>query len=137
MRILVSWNPDRFGGTKALPQNIRPRTNPATGSVPVLRPCRFKAPVTRRSWRGLTAAARSSMMTRLKFGERAMQRVTITLDDDLMADLDRIIAARGYQHRSEAIRDLARSGLEQAAVEVAGSRNCVATLVYVYDHHAP
>jgi CopG family transcriptional regulator, nickel-responsive regulator len=65
-----------------------------------------------------------------------MQRVTITLDDDLMADLDRIIEARGYQNRSEAIRDLARSGLEQAAVEVAGSRNCVATLVYVYDHHA-
>jgi CopG family nickel-responsive transcriptional regulator len=65
-----------------------------------------------------------------------MQRVTITLDDDLMDDLDRIIAARGYQNRSEAIRDLARSGLEQAAVEVAGTRNCVAALVYVYDHHS-
>ncbi len=65
-----------------------------------------------------------------------MQRVTVTLDDDLMDDLDRIIAARGYQNRSEAIRDLARSGLEQAAVEVAGSRHTVATLVYVYDHHA-
>ncbi len=65
-----------------------------------------------------------------------MQRVTITLDDDLMADLDRIIASRGYQNRSEAIRDLARSGLEQAAVEVAGSRHCVAAVVYVYDHHA-
>src|SRR3954447_16604553 len=65
-----------------------------------------------------------------------MQRVTITLDDDLMDDLDRIITARGYQNRSEAIRDLARSGLEQAAVEVAGSRHCVAALVYVYDHHA-
>src|SRR3569833_1323925 len=65
-----------------------------------------------------------------------MQRVTITLDDDLMADLDRIIAARGYQNRSEAIRDLARSGLEQAAVEAAGTRPCVAALVYVYDHHA-
>ena len=65
-----------------------------------------------------------------------MQRVTVTLDDDLMADLDRIIAARGYQNRSEAIRDLARSGLEQAAVEVADTRHCVAALVYVYDHHA-
>ena len=65
-----------------------------------------------------------------------MQRVTITLDDDLMADLDRIITSRGYQNRSEAIRDLARSGLEQAAVEVAGARPCVAALVYVYDHHA-
>ena len=65
-----------------------------------------------------------------------MQRVTITIDDELMTELDRIIEARGYQNRSEAIRDLARSGLEQAAVEVAGSRHCVATLVYVYDHEA-
>jgi CopG family nickel-responsive transcriptional regulator len=69
-------------------------------------------------------------------GVTSMQRVTVTLDDDLMADLDRIIAARGYQNRSEAIRDLARSGLQQAAIEVAGSRNCVAALVYVYDHEA-
>jgi CopG family transcriptional regulator, nickel-responsive regulator len=75
-------------------------------------------------------------MMRAYFAETPMQRVTVTLDDDLMADLDRIIAARGYQNRSEAIRDLARSGLEQAAVEVAGTRNCVAALVYVYDHHA-
>ena len=65
-----------------------------------------------------------------------MQRVTITLDDELMAELDAIIAARGYQNRSEAIRDLARAGLQQAAVEVAGSRHCVAALVYIYDHHA-
>jgi CopG family nickel-responsive transcriptional regulator len=65
-----------------------------------------------------------------------MQRVTITLDDELMEDLDRIITARGYQNRSEAIRDLARGGLQQAAIEVASSRHCVAALVYVYDHHA-
>ena len=65
-----------------------------------------------------------------------MQRVTVTLDDDLMAGLDRIMAARGYQNRSEAIRDLARAGLTQAAVEVAGMRECVAALVYVYDHEA-
>ena len=31
-----------------------------------------------------------------------MQRVTVTLDDELMAALDRIIAVRGYQNRSEA-----------------------------------
>jgi len=29
-----------------------------------------------------------------------MQRVTITVDDELMLELDRIIAARGYQNRS-------------------------------------
>jgi CopG family nickel-responsive transcriptional regulator len=65
-----------------------------------------------------------------------MQRATIALDDEFVAELDRVIAERGYQNRSEAIRDLARSGLEQAAVEAAGTRNCVAALVYVYDHHA-
>jgi CopG family nickel-responsive transcriptional regulator len=65
-----------------------------------------------------------------------MQRVTITLDDDLMADLDRLIARQGYQNRSEAIRDLARAGLQQAAQDAGGSGECVAALVYVYDHAA-
>ena len=65
-----------------------------------------------------------------------MQRVTITLDDDLMADLDRIIEARGYQNRSEAIRDLARAGIRQAATPLERERDCVAALVYVYDHNA-
>ncbi len=65
-----------------------------------------------------------------------MQRVTITIDDDLMAELDRIIASRGYQNRSEAIRDLARAGIREAAETIDGERDCVAALVYVYDHAA-
>ena len=65
-----------------------------------------------------------------------MQRVTITIDDELDAELDRFMSARGYENRSEAIRDLARSGLQQAAVEVGGPRPCVAALVYLYDHEA-
>jgi CopG family transcriptional regulator, nickel-responsive regulator len=65
-----------------------------------------------------------------------MQRVTITLDDDLMVDLDRIIELRGYQNRSEAIRDLARTGIQQAKEKLGESRECVAALVYVYDHAA-
>jgi CopG family transcriptional regulator, nickel-responsive regulator len=68
--------------------------------------------------------------------EPAMQRVTITIDDDLAEELDGFMAGRGYANRSEAIRDLARSGLQQAATEVAGSRPCVAALVYLYDHEA-
>src|SRR5205085_12671276 len=67
---------------------------------------------------------------------RKMQRVTITIDDELMTELDRIIAARGYQNRSEAIRDLARSGIRQAAETLDRRRDCVAALIYVYDHHA-
>ena len=65
-----------------------------------------------------------------------MQRVTITLDDELMAELDRIIAARGYQNRSEAIRDLARAGILEAADTLDRQGDCVAALVYVYDHNA-
>lgn len=65
-----------------------------------------------------------------------MQRVTITVDDELAAELDRFMAARHYANRSEAIRDLARAGLQQAAVEVGGARACVAALVYIYDHEA-
>ena len=65
-----------------------------------------------------------------------MHRVTITIDDELAAELDRFMEARGYANRSEAIRDLARSGLQQAATEVGSTRLCVAALVYLYDHEA-
>jgi len=68
--------------------------------------------------------------------EDKMHRVTITIDDDLDTELDRFMKSRGYDNRSEAIRDLARSGLQQAAMEVGGSHPCVAALVYVYDHEA-
>ncbi len=63
-----------------------------------------------------------------------MQRVTITLDDDLMAELDAWSIGRGYQNRSEAIRDLTRAGLQQMAFAQAGGQNCVAAVIYVYDH---
>jgi CopG family transcriptional regulator, nickel-responsive regulator len=65
-----------------------------------------------------------------------VQRLTITVDDDLVAEIDRFIAARGYANRSEAFRDLARSGLQKFSTEAAPGRECVATLSYVYDHAA-
>jgi CopG family nickel-responsive transcriptional regulator len=65
-----------------------------------------------------------------------MQRITITVDDELMAELDAMIAEHGYQNRSEAIRDFARAGMQQAAQEKGKSGECVAALVYVYDHAA-
>jgi CopG family transcriptional regulator, nickel-responsive regulator len=66
--------------------------------------------------------------------ERRMQRVTITIDDDLVAEIDGFMAERGYANRSEAIRDLARAGLSQSSFEAGDDRDCVATLSYVYDH---
>ena len=65
-----------------------------------------------------------------------MQRITITLDDELMTALDRIIAACGYQNRSEAIRDLARAGIAQIQIqeEADYSPAVVGALVFVYGH---
>jgi len=63
-----------------------------------------------------------------------MQRVTITLDDELVEAIDRIIAARGYQNRSEAIRDLARAGMTELEEATPTQHEGVAALVYVYDH---
>jgi len=65
-----------------------------------------------------------------------MQRITITIEDDLLAEIDAAAEARGYQNRSEIIRVLARAGLQQSAEHTAASGQCVAALVYVYDHAA-
>lgn len=65
-----------------------------------------------------------------------MQRVTVTLDDDLMAELDEVIAAKGYQNRSEAIRDLTRAGLHQATIDTGTAKNAIGVLSYVFDHEA-
>ena len=69
-------------------------------------------------------------------GGTALQRVTMTIDDDLMAELDRLIAARGYKGRSEAMRDVARAGIQQALLEANEAPDCVAAIVYVYEHAA-
>lgn len=62
-----------------------------------------------------------------------MQRVTVTMEDELLAELDGLVARRGYQNRSEALRDLARAGLRRAEPPDPAAP-CVAALVYVYDH---
>ena len=62
-----------------------------------------------------------------------MNRVTIVLDDELLEEVDRMVKVRGYQNRSEAIRDLTRGGLRQAGENI-DTGECVAALVYAYDH---
>ena len=63
-----------------------------------------------------------------------MQRVTISIDDELLDAVDRMVGARGYQNRSEAFRDLARAGMAKSEDAVSPGREGVAALVYVYDH---
>lgn len=64
-----------------------------------------------------------------------MERFTISLDDQLAAEFDALIARRGYQNRSEAVRDLVRGLLEQDRQATKESRHCVANLSYVFNHH--
>ena len=65
-----------------------------------------------------------------------MQRITITVDDELVTALDDVIATSGYQNRSEAIRDLTRAGIAQVQERTNDAQAGVAALVYVYDHGA-
>ncbi len=67
-----------------------------------------------------------------------MQRFTISLDDDLAAQFDALIADKGYVNRSEAVRDLIRSQLRSDALSKPArgpAAWCVANVSYVYDHH--
>ncbi len=64
-----------------------------------------------------------------------MERVTISMSDEFAAELTAFMDSHNYDNRSEAIRDLARLGLEKARLEHAKARDCVATLSYVFNHH--
>lgn len=68
-----------------------------------------------------------------------MQRVTVTIDDDLLEEIDALCERKGYQSRSEALRDIIRSEFSRAqaaeARSAAGADEiCHATLTYVYNH---
>ena len=62
-----------------------------------------------------------------------MQRVTITLDDNLLDTLDALSQRRGYHNRSEALRDILRSVLAQEAAQD-DEKQGYAVLSYVYEH---
>ncbi|NLR98357.1 nickel-responsive transcriptional regulator NikR [Rhizobium sp. P38BS-XIX] len=63
-----------------------------------------------------------------------MQRITITIDDDLLETIDKISEQRGYASRSETLRDLVRDAVTRAQPSVDGEARCYAALTYVYEH---
>lgn len=63
-----------------------------------------------------------------------MQRLTISMSDAFAAELEEFMASHGYDNRSEAVRDLARLGLERARLDAGTASQAVAILTYVYDH---
>ncbi|MBV8679517.1 MAG: nickel-responsive transcriptional regulator NikR [Aquitalea sp.] len=64
-----------------------------------------------------------------------MQRVTISLSDELAQAFDELMARRGYSSRSEAVRDLLRRELGEDNLAGESGGPCVAVLSYVFDHH--
>lgn len=64
-----------------------------------------------------------------------MDRFTISLPEELAAEFDRLIAERGYDNRSEAVRDILRAHLDRMREARELDGHCVANLSYVYNHH--
>jgi CopG family nickel-responsive transcriptional regulator len=64
-----------------------------------------------------------------------MQRLTISIEDELAEAFEQWIALRGYANRSEAIRDLMRRELGESRLASIETGPCIAVLSYVYDHH--
>ena len=65
----------------------------------------------------------------------AMERFTISLDDQLAKAFDEHIAMRGYSNRSEAVRDILHVHLAGAREDRDADGPCIACLSYVYNHH--
>ena len=65
-----------------------------------------------------------------------MQRFTISLEDTLAEQFDGWIAQRGYENRSEAVRDLLRAELQRTRLRADEAPHCVACLSYVYEYQA-
>jgi CopG family transcriptional regulator, nickel-responsive regulator len=63
-----------------------------------------------------------------------LERIGISLEDDLLAQFDRLIERKGYTSRSEAIRDLIREQLVQREWSESGGGEKVAVVTIVYDH---
>ncbi|MCB9947075.1 MAG: nickel-responsive transcriptional regulator NikR [Rhodospirillaceae bacterium] len=63
-----------------------------------------------------------------------MQRITVSLDDEIVDMIDAFMARRGATNRSEALRDMVRETVARDRAGQADDSACVATLAYVYDH---
>src|SRR5205085_4869130 len=64
-----------------------------------------------------------------------LTRVSMSLEESLLQQFDRLIERKGYGTRSEAIRDLIRDALiRDQNRKLAGEQVAVVTMVY--DHHA-
>lgn len=64
-----------------------------------------------------------------------MQRVGISIEDDLLKKFDKLIEKQGYANRSESLRDLIRDKLMVADLAKPNT-SAIAAIFVVYDHHS-
>jgi len=60
-------------------------------------------------------------------------RLGVSISSDLLERFDKVIEAKGYVNRSEAIRDLIRNHITQTEWE--GDEETVGVITIVYNHH--
>ena len=63
-----------------------------------------------------------------------IKRFGVSIEPELLLELDRICKKKGYPNRSEAIRDLIRDELVEEEWEV-NNKEIIGTVTLVYNHH--
>lgn len=63
----------------------------------------------------------------------ALVRFGVAMERELLARFDHVVERRGYENRSEALRDLVRRELDRDAWQ--SGKKSVVTITLVYDHH--
>ena len=63
-----------------------------------------------------------------------LRRFSVSMDQDLVRQLDAMTRARGYANRSQAMADMVRSQLVDHYAE-SDLRDIAGTITLVYDHH--
>ena len=64
-----------------------------------------------------------------------LARFGISIDRRLLDSFDRMITDKGYDNRSEAIRDMIRNALVEEQLSRGDDTPTVGTVTLVYDHH--
>ncbi|MHC4623829.1 MAG: nickel-responsive transcriptional regulator NikR [Planctomycetota bacterium] len=66
---------------------------------------------------------------------KQVERIGVSLDKQLLATFDGLISKRGYQSRSEAIRDLIREQMSREYVSDPRAQ-AIGVVLLVYEHHS-
>ena len=66
----------------------------------------------------------------------AAARFTVSVNEQLLHELDRMMRQKGYTNRSQAVADMIRADLVEHRQQF-GDQEIAGTITLVYDHHKP